>query len=773
MKWGPYFDHLARTNSYWVSASLTPTNRGVFAGVAAFDGSQGQITGQREVRLDGGLLPSTVVTRMLPAAYSPGMKMLVSLQVVPLTNHLFYVAEDLPPAGWVVGQVSNDGTVGSASRNVRFGPFFDGQARVLTYELTPPLTETGVEWFSGTFSVDGVQGITGGDSSLDLVPVHPADAKPIDAWLTIREMTSYGAAWKRGTNWQAGPNPIPAAYVSQAIALWRNGEGYRYDTNAGDGPYWWVSTVTGADPPAPYPDPPSPGSIAPNGQVTAEMPVTTPPGRSFTVTLSALPSTNGVVYAFEDQPPPGWVVGQVSDGGFYDAARRKVKWGPFFDHVPRDVSYSVQVPSDAAGVATFAGTGAFDAAQGAVGGARQVVVTSGGTLYSFVSRILPPGYLPGARSVVTLQASPPSGVGFYIVEDVPPPGWAVSQIDQDGVYDGGSGTIKFGPFFDDVARTLTYQVTPPAAESGVRVFDGVSLADDAEGVVAGDAALSPGVLHPADIDPVDSWLTIDEMTAYGAAWKRGAIWPLTSDPVPTTYLTRAMALWAGGEHYGLDPAVTNAPRWWINVTNSPARGPIPVGILPGSSSTNGTAQVDLPRLFRQGVAFAVTIMVTPGTNVAVYAVEDHPPEGWLVSQVSQGGFYDAWRQKVKWGPFFDSASRTLSYQVTPSVGAGSVVSFYGGASFDGDTSEFVGRRRTFLEGSDAALPRFSGLAWTADAGAELTFHGVAGEVYGLDLSTNLIDWVPMGYVTNVTSLLKYSDAAATNSPMRFYRAFWK
>ena len=774
VKWGPFFDHLARTNSYWVTvaASATATNKAVFAGVAAFDGCQGQITGQREVRLDGGSLASSLVTRALPAGYSPGMKMVVRLQVVPLTNHLFYTVEDLPPTGWLVGQISDDGTVGSTSRNVRFGPFFDGQARVLSYELTPPLSETGTERFSGTFSVDGIQGVTGGDTSLDLIPVHPADAQPIDSWLTIREMTAYGAAWKRGTNWQSGPNPIPAAYLTQAIDLWRSGEGYRYDTNSGDGPYWWVSTTAGAEPPASYPDSPSPSSIASNGIVTAEMPAAVPPGRSVTVILSALPATNVVVYAIEDEPPAGWQVNRVNDGGFYDPVRRKVKWGPFFDHVPRDVSYSVQGPSNASGLATFSGTAAFDAAQGAVGGARQVVVTSGGTLDSFVSRILPPGYMPGARSVVTLQAAPPPQVGYYVVEDAPPSGWVVGPISEDGVYDTGSGTVKFGPFFDGAPRTLTYEVTPPASESGLRVFEGVSLADDLEGVVVGDAALNVGMFHPADIDPSDSWVTINEMTAYGAAWKRGATWPMTSAAVPTPYLTRAIELWAGGERYGLDQAVTNAPRWWVNLTNAPGDGPIPPGIVPGSSSTNGLAQVDLPRLFRRGLPLTVTITVSPGTNVTVYAVEDRPPEGWLVSQADQNGFYDPRCGKVKWGPFFDAVTRTFSYQVLPPSGAGSIAAFYGGVSFDGDTAEFVGRRQTFLKGDGAPVPRFEALR-LVPGGVELTMEGAVGEAYGLEQSTNLVNWKPLASVTNTTSLLQYIDTAATNSPMRFYRVFWK
>ncbi|MCX6927665.1 MAG: M14 family zinc carboxypeptidase, partial [Verrucomicrobia bacterium] len=62
-----------------------------------------------------------------------------------------------------------------------------------------------------------------------------------------------------------------------------------------------------------------------SGFVTRHLPAGYFVGVSHTVTLAAAPSTNASVYALEDQPPPGWVVGTISDEGVFDVAQGKVK----------------------------------------------------------------------------------------------------------------------------------------------------------------------------------------------------------------------------------------------------------------------------------------------------------------------------------------------------------------------------------------------------------------------------------------------------------------
>jgi hypothetical protein len=71
--------------------------------------------------------------------------------------------------------------------------------------------------------------------------------------------------------------------------------------------------------------------------------------------------------------------------------------------------------------------------------------------------------------------------------------------------------------------------------------------------------------HPADIN--NDWrITIDEITAYGAAWKRGTAWPTGPSPILIDYLTNAGAMWKNGERYRYD-STKNPPLCWIKEDN--------------------------------------------------------------------------------------------------------------------------------------------------------------------------------------------------------------
>ena len=163
---------------------------------------------------------------------------------------------------------------------------------------------------------------------------------------------------------------------------------------------------------------------------------------------------------------------------------------------------------------------------------------------------------------------------------------------------------------------------------GTVVFHGVALANETQFLFDDVLPLSP--LHPADANPTDNWITIGELTTYGAAWKRGEPWglPPPPNPIQPEYQIRAIELWYGGEHYDLNESITNAPFWWVNLTNAVATNDVPIAIQPGSGASNGMALVSMPPSFQPGVAIAITITSTPFSYVTNYALEDQPPEGW-------------------------------------------------------------------------------------------------------------------------------------------------
>ncbi len=82
------------------------------------------------------------------------------------------------------------------------------------------------------------------------------------------------------------------------------------------------------------------------------------------------------------------------------------------------------------------------------------------------ARILPATYTPSKSVNVSIGIVPGQSAPSYAVEDQPPLGWTVSDINEGGVWDDSDKKVKWGPFSDTAMRLLTYKATPPAGESG-------------------------------------------------------------------------------------------------------------------------------------------------------------------------------------------------------------------------------------------------------------------------------------------------------------------
>ncbi|OQX03673.1 MAG: hypothetical protein BWK80_55170 [Desulfobacteraceae bacterium IS3] len=293
----------------------------------------------------------------------------------------------------------------------------------------------------------------------------------------------------------------------------------------------------------------------------------------------------------------------------------------------------------------------------------------------FVTRTLPSCYIAGTKLTVTLKATPALNTGSYAVEETPPAGWTVSNISDGTLY---SGVVKFGPFFDNVSRTLTYDVTPPASETGDKTFTGTASENGVSKTIAGQTVISTCPLyHPADMNK-DFVISMDELTAYGAAWKKGTAWSIAPAVIPLDYVIRAATIWKKGGKYKTDFVAGTYPLCWVSVTGRSART-----ARDGASS----AVMDLPEIYKVGKAFTVSVAVTPASGVDAYGVEDQIPPGWTASGMNEGGAPEG--LKVKFGFFMDDKPRTLTYQVTPPADAKGAYTFSGTASFDGTDSPAI------------------------------------------------------------------------------------
>ena len=326
-------------------------------------------------------------------------------------------------------------------------------------------------------------------------------------------------------------------------------------------------------------------------------------------------------------------------------------------------------------------------AAGATDSPVDVTVTQAETPPGFcVTRSVQAYYIPGVTMTVTLSSNPTPDISAFTVEDSPPAGWTVSNWSADGNWDAVNKKIKFGLFYDDTPRTFTYDVTPPAGTSGIQTFFGTGSQDGSNCPIGGVSQVDSGSYHPADNNSSDFTITIAEVTAYAAAWRRGDPWPIAPNPILPGFVSKAHYLWQHGESYVYNPSAGDAPDCWVSDAQASAMIAINAPLSPS------TAVCDMPQGYTPGQAFTVTINITPLSGVSGYLVEDAIPAGWTISNISDAGSFDAVNNKVKFGPFSDDTARNLTYQITPPATASGTYNFAGVASFDGDDVAITGIR---------------------------------------------------------------------------------
>ena len=312
-------------------------------------------------------------------------------------------------------------------------------------------------------------------------------------------------------------------------------------------------------------------------------------------------------------------------------------------------------------------------------------------------------------------------------------------------------------------RTVT--ITPSVNQTGVAAIS-ISVGD-------GDLSASTSfnvevpatgpILHPSDNNPADNRISITELTAYAAAWKRGDMWPSAPNPIPIEYVTRAGTIWKAGEVYEHNPDLGDFPLSWISE---------PAGLLstaPGSSRNlqtrsalaGGRAIRSLPLSFQPGRPVEVRIEVAPPPGGMAYAIEETLPGGWSVSEINENGLYDSGAGKVRWGPFLDENPRTLSFDIIPSHSATGIFDIKGIVSFDGSNHGVTGPAKT--------TARYLAATFIEPASMDLIVTGAAGERVVLEQSDNLVEWHPFATLQLESESQRVSFESLEREVFNFFR----
>jgi uncharacterized delta-60 repeat protein len=194
-------------------------------------------------------------------------------------------------------------------------------------------------------------------------PRHPADNAPADWTLSREEANAYGAAWRAGSVWTLPPNPIPVDYATRAVALWRGGPSYFWDSSISEPPLWWVDSL-----PPRHKEPDKDGRSW--GRRDAPRHYTASQPFEVTVKLSHFPGT--LAEAVQEDIPAGCSVREISDNGQVDRINRQIKWGPFTEPSHRNLRYSlVPAPTNTTPI-HLVGLVCFDGSSQAIDGAAEI-----------------------------------------------------------------------------------------------------------------------------------------------------------------------------------------------------------------------------------------------------------------------------------------------------------------------------------------------------------------------------------------------------------------
>ena len=186
-------------------------------------------------------------------------------------------------------------------------------------------------------------------------------------------------------------------------------------------------------------------------------------GVHFGVTNTETAGEEVLVYAVEETVPSGSSVGKISASGFVDIAQGKIKWGPFFDHQTRLLTYELISPQSAQGEVALVGSGSFNGELVPVTGVTSIRVEPAkepGSRDEIIS-LLPDRFVPGESIMLTNRVSLSEETVVYSVEDQVPAGWSVGPLTPSGNLDAATGKVNWGPFSDRVARELICELKSP------------------------------------------------------------------------------------------------------------------------------------------------------------------------------------------------------------------------------------------------------------------------------------------------------------------------
>jgi hypothetical protein len=448
-----------------------------------------------------------IVTRRFSADAFEGQIIEVVLQAEPLVSASAFGVREILPEG--VEYISSDpaANYSSAQRQLRWGLFFDGRSRPLTYRIRLPTARTLLGW-QGWLDEDGVSVSAAGPSQLVVTRPNPGSVTrvlpaPVEAGGTASVRLEVRP--RSGLQFQVIEETLPEGWslidlTQGGLVLsdrqlrwgpWTDDQArditYRLRAPSVPAPGTWSGQSTLGDDLVPTQGASQLQVLAKSqGSVIRSLGSSRyTAGQVLNVRLNVIPPESVGLYVVEETLPPGWTLSKVDAEGRLSGGQ--LVWGVLAGNTPREFNYSVTVPAGASGAAAFSGVARFDS---------NPVITSGTTeilplelAQPKATRTLPTEYSPGLAFAVQLASEPLVGSTLYLVEEEIPIGCTVDSVAGGGAV---SGTrIVWGPYLDDSPRSFSYRLLPSSQTTGNLVFSGKIRSSLGDGPIAGGVLLPP------------------------------------------------------------------------------------------------------------------------------------------------------------------------------------------------------------------------------------------------------------------------------------------
>jgi hypothetical protein len=210
------------------------------------------------------------------------------------------------------------------------------------------------------------------------------------------------------------------------------------------------------------------------------------------ISINITPSESVTAYAVEEVLHDDMIPSSISYQGEWDIQTKTIRWGTFVDHYPRTLSYDLAGPDGSYSVCGIVSADGNDTKIPGISWIRFYCLK-----YSSLTRSIDNNST--CNPDVYLEVTPYRADAIVAIEEKLAQGLIPLNINENGIWDSQTNTIRWGTFVDQVPQTFTYQLT---GQEGNYQIDGIASFDGSEASFSGDTHVN--VLCP----PYDNMMRI-------------------------------------------------------------------------------------------------------------------------------------------------------------------------------------------------------------------------------------------------------------------------